>query len=328
MTNTANVADNPIAVTGMLNPSSDTGQSNTDDITFDAQPNFYGTVWVAGTATPEPFAHVTLYANGAPIGTTQAGGDGTWSITSNLLNQGTYAITAVATDQFGQTVSPAAGIAPMLEIDTAPPVITALSFNRFDATLTVSFHDNLSGMALAGLTNSAFYHISARPLSTKVHVPKLILPTSISYTPGPTPTDDTVTVVFNDGRPFRGGKYEVVIDAGTHDAGIQDIAGNALDGNFYGGFPSGDGLAGGNFVASIATFHNVILPFVPIADGYVPPQAGVDPPAGAGGKAHKAHAVRDTKAAAVHPVIHKTAIGSASHKAHDAAIRDLASKKG
>ena len=110
-----------------------------------------------------------------------------------------------------------------------------------------------------------------------------------------------VNVVFNRGRSFRGGKYEVLINSGTGDAGIQDVAGNALDGNFYGPFPTGDGLAGGNFVAEILTFHNKVLPFVPVADGYVPPAAGIDPPAGA---------------------LHSGATGKlkARHKAHEAII--------
>ena len=290
VTNTASVADNPIAVTGILNPASDTGKNNLDDITYDAQPNFYGAVFVAGTSTPEPYAHVTLYANGVAVGATQAGSDGKWSINSNLLAQGTYTITASATDQFGQTVAPTATITPTLVVDTQPPVITALSFNRFDATLTVTFQDNLSGLDLASITNSAFYHISARPLASDVHVPKLILPTSISYTPGASPADPVVvSVVFNNGHTFRGGKYEVVIDSGTGDSGIQDVAGNALDGNFYGTFPAGDGLPGGNFVAAILTFHNKVLPYIPIADGYVPPPKGIDPPAGSAhiGRTHK-----------------------------------------
>ena len=290
VTNTANVADNPISVNGILNPASDSGKNNLDDITNVTRPNFYGTVLVAGTSTPEPYAHVTLYANGVAVGTVQAGSNGNWSITSNLLAQGTYTITASATDQFGQTVSPTATIVPTLVVDTAPPVINSLSFNRFDATLTLTFQDNLSGMDLASLTNSAFYHISATPLSSKVHVPKLILPTSISDTPGALPSDPVVvSVVFNNGHAFRGGAYEVSIDSGSGDSGIQDVAGNALDGNFYGSFPSGDGLAGGNFVAEIYTFHNVVLPFVPIADGYVSPPKGIDPPAGSShtGKTHQ-----------------------------------------
>ena len=329
VTNTASVTDNPITVNGILNPASDTGKSDHDDITNDTQPNFYGTVLVAGTSTPEPYAHVTLFANGVVVGSVQAGSAGGWSITSNLLAQGTYAITASATDQFGQTVSPLATIVPSLVVDTAPPVITALSFDRFDATLTVTFQDNLSGMDLASLTNSAFYHISAKPLSSKVHVPALVLPTSISYTPGAAPSDPvTVNVVFNNGHPFRGGKYEVVIDSGTGNAGIQDVAGNALAGNFYGTFPSGDGLAGGNFVAEIYTFHNVVLPFVPIADGYVPPPAGIDPPAGSShtGNAHTVRAAHEKKAVVEHSATQKTPVRNAKLKAHDAAIRQLAER--
>ncbi len=276
--NTANVADSPMSVSGILNPASDSGKSGTDRITNVSQPNFYGTVYVAGTNTPKPYSHVTLYANGTPVGNTQAGSDGTWSITSNLLAQGAYAITAVAVDQFGQTVSSTATIVADLVVDTTPPVITSLSFNRFDATLTVTFQDNLSGMDLASIINSAFYHVSAKPLARNVPVPKLILPTSIDYTPGASPSDPvTVYAVFNKGRTFRGGKYEVVINSGTDDSGIQDVAGNALDGNFYGSFPTGDGLAGGSFVADISTFHRVVLPFVPIASGYVPPIKGIDP---------------------------------------------------
>ena len=88
-------------------------------------------------------------------------------------------------------------------------------------------------------------------------------------------------MVFNNGHTVRGGRYLIVINSGGGDTGIHDVAGNALDGNFYGTFPSGDGLPGGNFAASIDTFHNnIVLPPVPFLDGYVPPSAAVvDPPA-------------------------------------------------
>ncbi len=325
--NSANITDNPIAVTGILNPASDSGKNNLDDITNVTRPNFYGTVLATlpnGTSTFDPYAHVTLYANGVAVGTTQAGSSGTWSITSNLLPQGTFAITAGATDQFGQTVSPIATITPTLVVDTAPPVITALSFDRFDATLTVTYQSSLAGIDLASITNSAFYHISATPLSSEVHVPKLILPTSILYTPGAVPSDPAVVqVIFNNGHTFRGGKYEVLIDSGTGDSGIQDVAGNALDGNFYGSFPSGDGLAGGNFVADIDTFHRKVLPFVPIADGYVPPPKGIDPPAGSMGgvknqKFKTEPKVKDEKRAAERHVAR-----NAKLKAVDAALTEL-----
>ena len=120
--------------------------------------------------------------------------------------------------------------------------------------------------------NSKFYHISATPLSSKVHPPALILPTSINIAFDGIPTDPVVvTVVFNKGHSMRGGKYEVIIDSGTLDRGIHDVAGNALDGDFYGRFPTGDGLPGGDFVATIETFHNEVLPAVPIKNGFVSP---------------------------------------------------------
>ena len=325
VTNTANVTDNPIVTTGILNPSDDSGKSNSDDITNVAQPNFYGTVYATlpnGSQVPEPYAHVELYANGVPVGYTQAGSDGSWSITSNNLAQGTYTMTTSTTDQFGQTTVTGQMLTPHLVVDTTAPVITSLSFNRFNATLTVTFQDNLSGMDLASLTNSAFYHISAKPLSPKVHVPSLILPTSILYTPGASPTDPvTVYVVFNNGHVFRGGKYEVLINSGTGDSGIQDVAGNALDGNFYGSFPTGDGLPGGNFIGTISTYHRVVMPFVPTGDGYVPPVKGIDPPAGSGpgtgGKSHKVKIVHRSKSVVRQELTKKISARNAKLNAYD-----------
>jgi hypothetical protein len=317
--NTALVADNPIKLTGSLNPTSDSGKNNADAITNVIEPNFQG--------TSEPFSTVTLFetpiAGGAAvkIGQVEAHSDGSWSVNSSKLATGTYKITGSAIDQFGKTATAApVTMVPTLVVDTVAPTITNLSFNRLDGTLTVTFKDNLSGMDLASLANSAFYHISATPLSTKVQPPKLILPTKILYTPGALPSDPVVVkVVFNDGHSMRGGKYEVVIDSGTGDHGIQDVAGNALDGNFYGKFPTGDGLPGGDFVAEVETFHHLVLPLVPIKSGYVPPPAGIDPPAGS--------------STAKKPVTHHAAAGvshtSAAPKAptavHDAAVHGVSS---
>ena len=280
ITNTADIADVPLVVTGKLNPASDSGISNSDNITNVVQPNFLGT-------TNQPDATVTLFAQasgGTPvvIGQGVSNANDAWSITANqALATGTYVITAVAIDSAGFTHSATTTIVPNLVIDTVAPVITAATFDRFTDTLTVTYQDNLSGLALASVTNGAFYHLSAQPLSPKVPVPKLLLPTAIDFTPGATATDPfEVSVVFNNGHTVRGGRYLIVIDSGVADTGIHDVAGNALDGNFYGTFPSGDGLPGGDFAASIDTFHNnIVLPPVPFRDGFVPPSAAVDPPA-------------------------------------------------
>jgi hypothetical protein len=61
----------------------------------------------------------------------------------------------------------------------------------------------------------------------------------------------------------------------------------------YGTFPSGDGLPGGNFAASIDTFHNnIVRPHVPFRDGLVPPSKAVDPPAHAKAAKNVQHVVR------------------------------------
>ena len=319
LTNAAAVAPIPIVVTGSISPTSLTGKTGTVDLTNVTSPTF--------TGSSSPFAEITLQAvpigggSAKIVGHTQAGSDGSWSITSSKLAPGQYNILASATDQFGLNATPPVAITTILTVDTTDPVITALSFDRFDATLTVTYQDGLGGMDLASLTNSAFYHISATPLASDVHVPKLILPTQIYFTPGATPSDPvTVDVVFNKGKMFRGGKYEVVIDSGVHGAGIQDAAGNALAGTFYGTFPTGDGLPG-NFEATIYTFHNVVLPFVPAA-GYSSPPAGIDPPAGT--KLPKVSSKTKTNAVVVSTSTQKVATKNAKLKAVDAALAELA----
>jgi large repetitive protein len=291
--NTANVADVPLIVTGKLNPASDSGVSNSDDITAVVQPNFIGT-------TNQPNATVNLYATvsgGRPvlIGQGVSNANDAWSITSDqALATGTYVITAIAVDQYGHTDSSDTTIVPDLVIDAVPPVVTAATFDRFDDTVTVTYQDNLSGLDYASIGNGSFYHLSAKPLSPKVPVPKLLLPTGITITPAASPASPvTVTVVFNHGHTVRGGSYLIVINSGTGDNGVQDIAGNALDGNFYGTFPTGDSLAGGNFAASISTFHNnITLAPVPVQDGYVAPGAvTIDPPSSVAKTAKKVRLV-------------------------------------
>ncbi len=280
ISNTAAVADVPDVITGAVNPASISGESTgTSNVTNNNQPDFYGTA--------QAYSRISLYATPASggaavaIGETQAQGDGAWNIASDVaLASNTYVITATATDEYGETTAGPVTITPSLMIDTVGPVITALSFNRKDATLTVTFQDSLSGMDLASIEDSAFYHLSAKPLSPKVHVLPLIMPTNITITPGATPTSPVVaTVVFDHGAFLRGGLYTIVIDSGSGNSGIESNAENALSGNFYGVFPTGDGRVGGVFVAEIATYHNLVLPFVPSRDGYVPPSSAViDPP--------------------------------------------------
>ena len=61
---------------------------------------------------------------------------------------------------------------PTSFIDAVPPVITAATFDRFTDTVTVTYQDNLSGLDYASITNGAFYHLSAKPVSPKIAVPQ------------------------------------------------------------------------------------------------------------------------------------------------------------
>jgi hypothetical protein len=310
-------------LTGRLSPLSDTGISNSDGITNDTTPTFVGNT--APGATVEVFAAPSgsTALPGTLIATGAANSAGVWAaaVVNTPLAQGTYTITAEAVNSTG-TVLTTASLGTVV-IDPAPPVINALTFDRFTDTVTVTYQDGLSGLDMASIANGAFYHLSAKRLAADVPVPKLLLPTAITITPGATATSPVVvTVVFNHGHQVRGGRYFIIINSGTGDDGVQDVAGNALDGNFYGTFPSGDGLAGGNFAAFIDTFHNhIVLAPVPFKDGFVAPGSAVlDPPTPK--IATKAKVVRTTASA---KVVASPSVKQA--RVHDLAIGALTLEK-
>ncbi len=93
-----------------LDAASDSGRSDSDDLTNDDTPTFSGSA--------ETDARVELFVSGSPAGSTTAGG-GSWSLTTGSLTEGTYAITAAATDAAGNTG--AASSALSVEIDTSAP---------------------------------------------------------------------------------------------------------------------------------------------------------------------------------------------------------------
>ncbi|MGO9811845.1 MAG: beta strand repeat-containing protein, partial [Isosphaeraceae bacterium] len=267
--NVANVADDPINVIGTLNPASDSGKFNNDAITNVTQPDFFGFV-------SEGHAHVSLTATdlftgvATSIGTVQADSAGSWNIKSIVaLPNSSYTITATAVDQFGVTATAApVTIVPELVIDTVGPRITDAAFNRLTGTATFTFQDfqqdgvtpGGSGLLVQSLSDAANYSLNrvlARPAGT-------FIVTSITVTPGATPGSDNVTVVFNNGAPIKGGYFQIIARAESVllPAGIQDVAGNALDGEFYGqGSASGNGVPGGNFVANIKDIHQGTLGF-------------------------------------------------------------------
>ncbi|MCT4610093.1 MAG: Ig-like domain-containing protein, partial [Pelagimonas sp.] len=95
---------------------SDSGASDTDNVTVDDTPTFEG-------SGVEPGARVTIFADGTPVGTGTADASGNWSVTSAALSGGQHAITATQTDAAGN--SSVASLALQVTVDTTAPTITA-----------------------------------------------------------------------------------------------------------------------------------------------------------------------------------------------------------
>jgi hypothetical protein len=105
-------------------------------------------------------------------------------------------------------------------------------------------------MAQARVVDAANYSL------TKQHARRgAFLVNVISASPGDPTGPEPVVLTINNGRQIRGGKYIFTVFSG----GIRDVAGNALDGEFYGFFPSGNNVPGGNFVAGLDAVHNRIF---------------------------------------------------------------------
>jgi len=69
-------------------------------------------------------------------------------------------------------------------------------------------------------------------------------PSSVSFNTG----NQTLTLSFT--PPLPQDSYTLTLISGEASAGFCDTSVNALDGEFSGSLPSGNGVAGGNFVAS------------------------------------------------------------------------------
>lgn len=271
LSNTANVAVASVTLAGQINPASVSGLANgVPNVTNVVTPNFFGTVSPA-----VPASHVTLtatdVANGSTIvlGTVIANAAGQWNLTSVVLPQGTYNVTAVATDVNGNVVS---GPTPVtivsnLVIDTTGPEVQNVVFNRGTGTILVTYIDPTlpdgtfgSGVSLAAVTDASNY------LFTRPHArPNAFLITSITVVPTGVPGLTTVQLTINNGKLIRGGfnfNFTIFASNVIRRSGVQDNATNGMDGEFFGTFPSGNGVNGGNFNARLVAFHNQVLPAI------------------------------------------------------------------
>ncbi len=267
--NSATVGVATTTLIGALNPATDTGVSNSDAITADQNPDFFGFVSTTpGTSPVSPLETIKLTATNTVTGVTtqigqgEADAHGAWNIVSSTLPQGTYTITATAFDPTGNQTGTVQilpnGTQGNLVIDTAGPKVANVTFNRATGTIFVTYQDNLSGANMASIMDANNYFFSrVGHGSTK---PGLI--TSITTVPTGVPGQVEVALNVDHNKFIKGGNFNFVIysEDNANPSGVQDVAGNAMDGEFYGFFPSGNNVNGGNFVAELTAFHNLILP--------------------------------------------------------------------
>ena len=165
-------------------------------------------------------------------------------------------------------------IVPTLVVDTVTPVITNVSFDRLrrDAVSDLQGQPERDGPG------------ESQQLGVLSHFGQAIVEEGTSTEADPT----DVHPFSSDGNPTDPVAVKVVFNKRTFDARGQvpggrrfwygrprdtGRCGQCLGGDYYGRFPTGDRLPGGDFVATIATFHNRVLAGVPIKNGYVPPSA-------------------------------------------------------
>ncbi len=123
----------PAAPTGLdLDPASDTGTSNTDDITDDTTPTINGSAEIGSTVSLFDTDGVTL------LGTAIADGGGNWSITSSVLSEGDHTLTATATDAAGNESSASSGLTITIDTsgggDTQAPELQSFTSTTTDDT--------------------------------------------------------------------------------------------------------------------------------------------------------------------------------------------------
>ncbi|KAB8044655.1 Ig-like domain-containing protein, partial [Janthinobacterium aquaticum] len=154
--------------TPVLSPASDNGASNSDAITSVTRPTITGTAEAGSTVTLYDTDGVTV------LGTAVVAGNGSWSMTSSVLAEGSHALSVKATDAAGNTS--AASAALQIVIDTAAPaapatpVLSSASDNgtsNSDAITSVT-RPTITGTAEAGSTVTLYDTDGVTVLGTAV----------------------------------------------------------------------------------------------------------------------------------------------------------------
>jgi hypothetical protein len=236
-------APEPIPLTAKLDPASDRGASISDGITNVRQPVFTGT---AKPGTVVRIAGVRL--DGGPgaiaLGSATADGSGNWSLTSVPLADGRYTLGVTAQHPEGSPATPL-GLIDIV-IDTVAPRVVGASLRTRPGGGLLVFQDDRSGLDPATLRDPATYSLARRPARRRGPVFG-----AASVTVGEATPDGirSATLAFKTPGRLRAAAYTL----GTLSGAIADLAGNVLDGEYRGTFPSGGTVQPGT--GFIALFH-------------------------------------------------------------------------
>jgi hypothetical protein len=242
--NKIGVVELPVVVTGGLSQMSDSGVSHTDNITNINRPTFTG--MTKPMATIQVFVQRSDQTMPVMVGMATANASGVWSVTPGTpLADGSYTVTAMATDHFGTTsaTTPLTTMSNPLVIDTVGPQITGVTYNAQTGTVTLMVQDDRAGLDQASLTNLANYLVFG-PRARHSGPLGIASVTATSAAPG---QPETVQIQLSNFAGLGRHRFSLVVLSG----GVADRAGNALDGEFNGSFPTGDGHPGGSFMVQL-----------------------------------------------------------------------------
>jgi hypothetical protein len=189
---------------------------------------------------------------------TTTASSGFWSANANRsLGNGSYVISATATDSLGRSLSSTLLPASQpLKVDTTAPTISSVAYNRAIGQVTVTFQDNLSGLNVGSILNRAEYSFK----SSGKRAANLV--TSVTATPTSSgATTETVTLSIKGGKKLKTGVFSLSILAGA-----QDVAGNALNHtSLYSVKPGKQLVTAAGIKSAALTVHDAALSTVHVA---------------------------------------------------------------
>jgi virginiamycin B lyase len=229
-----------LPVVGDLDP---TSRANAPRQTFDGLAPPGSTVRLFAARTDAPGTVV-------PLGQVRAGRFGIWRLKARPLADGSYQILAAVSGR-GVVPSgpiplyPGSHVSPVV-IDTVAPRVVAASFDATTRIVALTLQDVGTGFDGSGLPS--IYQTRVTKPGSRGSLGLSLNPFLPPDGSVPGPEEPLLFAgVIQDPHPEPGDRYTIRIIA----ADITDAAGNPLDGEFRGRFPSGDGRPGGDFVIQV-----------------------------------------------------------------------------